>query len=291
MILEGAYTALVTPFNSDESIDEDALRDLVRFQVAEGIAGIVPMGTTGESPTLNHEEHIRVIEIVIEEVNGRIPVIAGTGSNCTREAIEMTRHAMECGADYSLQVAPYYNKPTQEGFIRHFRKIADSVDIPLILYNIPGRTGKNMTSETILSLANHPNIIGVKEASGDMNQVMDIIAGKSDDFFVISGDDSLTLPICRLGGTGVISVASNLFPAKIQEFAALMNKGKTDEARKMHYQLLPLFRILFIETNPIPVKFALSLSNKVKEAYRLPLCPMSDANKKIFLKTFKNLKL
>ncbi len=276
---QGAYTALITPFNTDESVDEGALRDLVEFQISEGISGIVPVGTTGESPTVTHKENVEVVRIVVEQAAGRVPVIAGTGSNSTMEAIEMTRQAKEIGASASLQVAPYYNKPSQEGFYRHFSTIADTVDMPHVVYNIPGRTGKNIENDTMLRLAAHPNIPAVKEASGSMPQVMDLIARKPKDFGVLSGDDNLTLPILALGGAGVISVASNLIPARMQALVDNYLAGKVEAARAEHYALLPFFKGLFLDTNPIPIKYAVSLTGRVKEVYRLPLCPMSDTDK------------
>ncbi|RKX80049.1 MAG: 4-hydroxy-tetrahydrodipicolinate synthase [Spirochaetes bacterium] len=289
MVLEGVYTALITPFNKDESIDEPALREIVDYQINEGISGLVPMGTTGESPTLSHEEHIRAIEIVIDQANGRVPVIAGTGSNATSEALELTTQAMECGADASLQVAPYYNKPTQEGFYRHFMKIADTVDIPLIIYNIPGRTGKNIENETMLRMAKHPNIVGVKEASGNIDQMMNLIMNKPDDFTVLSGDDNMTFPLIALGGRGVVSVASNYIPSLMVKFVSSMLGNKLEEARVWHYRLLPFFKACFIETNPIPIKYAMVKKGFAKEIYRLPMCPMSDENKKKFEKILESV--
>ncbi len=279
MKIEGVFTALITPFLPDGSIDEESLRSVVEFQIKEGVSGLLPMGTTGESPTLSHEEHIRVIEIVIDQVEGRVPVIAGSGSNSTREAVELTMQAMECGADASLQVAPYYNKPTMEGMYRHFTAVADTVDIPLIIYNIPGRTGKNIDNLTMLRLAEHHNIVAVKEASGDINQMMDLILAKPDDFAVLSGDDNLAFPLTALGGKGVISVASNYFPGQMAEMIDAALAGAMDKARKIHYRLLPLFRALFIETNPIPIKYIMARKGMIQESYRLPICPMSDENK------------
>ena len=249
------------------------------------------MGTTGESPTLSHGEHIHVIEIVIDQAQGRVPIIAGTGSNCTQEAIEMTQQAMECGADASLQVAPYYNKPTQEGFYLHFMTIADSVDIPIIVYNIPGRSGKNIENSTMLRLADHPNIAGVKEASGSIPQIMDLIKQKPESFDVVSGDDNLTYPIITLGGKGVVSVASNFIPKLMVEF---VNKALADDfldARRIHYRLLPLFKAMFIETNPIPIKYALVLKEKIKENYRLPLCPLKEESKEAVREIIEGLGL
>jgi 4-hydroxy-tetrahydrodipicolinate synthase len=290
MKFEGVFTALITPFKLDGSIDEPNLRKLIDFQISEGISGLLPMGTTGESPTLSHEEHIRVIEMVIDQAEGRVPVIAGSGSNSTQEAIDITLQAMECGADASLQVAPYYNKPTQEGFYRHFTAIADKVDIPIIVYNIPGRTGKNIENDTMLRLAEHPNIVGVKEASGNINQMMDLILAKPKDFTVLSGDDNLSLPLTLLGGKGVISVASNYMPGRMMEMIEAALAGEVEKARWIHYELLPFFRGLFFETNPIPIKYALHVKGMIEESYRLPLCPMSDANKAKLEEVIKNLK-
>jgi len=291
MNLEGAYTALITPFNDDGTIDEKGLRELVEFQIEEGIAGMVPVGTTGESPTVTHEENIEVIRIVVEAAKGRVPVIAGTGSNSTAEAISMTRRAKSVGADATLQVAPYYNKPNQEGLFRHFTAIADAVDLPIIVYNIPGRTARNIENETMLRLAGHRNIIGVKEASGDINQVMDLAARKPADFAMLSGDDALAYSIAMLGGKGVISVASNMIPRQIAEFMKSAVGGDAARARETHYQLLPLFRALFIDTNPIPVKYGLSLMGKAREIYRLPMCSMDEAKKQSFRKVAQDLGL
>jgi len=291
MDFQGVYTALVTPFNNDGSIDEKALRDLIDFQIGEGISGLLPMGTTGESPTLSHGEHIRVIELVVEQIDGRVPVIAGSGSNCTDEAVEMTKQAMECGVDASLQVAPYYNKPTQEGFYRHFMEVANAVDIPIIVYNIPGRSGKNIENTTMLRLAEHPNIAGVKEASGDIPQMMDLIRQKPPSFAVLSGDDNLAFPLIALGGMGVISVASNYIPALMTDLVNTALAGNIEEAREKHYKLLPFFKALFIETNPIPIKYAMVQKGMMSETYRLPMCPMGDENKKQFLQVLKDLGL
>jgi len=290
MKLQGAYTALVTPFNRDESIDVGALEELVEFQIREGISGLVPMGTTGESPTLSHEEHNRVIELVITQVAGRVPVIAGTGSNSTAEAIRMTKRAKENGASASLQVAPYYNKPSDEGFYRHFMTIADSVDLPLVVYNIPGRTGKNIDNSTMLKLAQHANIIGVKEASGNIPQIMELVAKAPHDFAVISGDDNLTLPIMALGGKGTISVASNIIPAQMEELVQAALSENTARARELHYRLLPLFKELS-DTNPIPIKCALHLKGMIEEIYRLPLCPMEEQKRSILAATLKELEI
>jgi 4-hydroxy-tetrahydrodipicolinate synthase len=288
---KGVYTALVTPFTRDDKIDEKALRKLIGLQIEGGVQGLVPVGTTGESPTLNVAEHRRVIEITIEEVRGRVPVIAGTGSNSTAEAIELTAFAKEAGASASLQVAPYYNKPTEEGFLRHFTAIADAVDLPMIVYNIPGRTGKNIETSTLLELARHRNIIGVKEASGNIGQVMDVLQARPQGFSVLSGDDNLTLPILALGGDGVVSVASNLIPAKMAEMTGLALAAAWDEARALHYALLPLFKAIFIETNPIPIKAALAMKGLIEETYRLPLCPLKPANREKLKKVLEELKI
>lgn len=291
MTFEGVYTALLTPFNTEGNVDEEALQKLVEFQIKNGISGLVPMGTTGESPTLSHGEHVRIIEMVIEFSQGRVPVIAGTGSNCTDEAVEITVQAMECGADASLQVAPYYNKPNQEGFYRHFTTIADAVDIPLIIYNIPGRSGKNIENETMLRLAEHPNILGVKEASGSISQIMDLIHKKPNDFVVLSGDDNLAFPVVALGGKGVISVASNIIPDRMMSFIESGLHGNLEEFRTMHYELLPLFKGMFLDTNPIPVKYAASLMGLMEEQYRLPLCSMAEGKKQELRKIMESCKL
>lgn len=278
-MFSGIHTALVTPFTKTGQIDEKALRALVDEQIAAGINGLVPVGSTGESPTVDHQENIRVIEIVVDQAAGRVPVMAGTGSNSTAEAIQMTQAARKIGATASLQIAPYYNKPSQEGFYRHFAAIADAVDLPMVLYNIPGRTAKNVSTETILRLAGHPNIVGIKEASGSLDQVMDVIAGAPAGFEVLCGDDSWTLSLLGLGASGVISVASHLVAPQLIRMYQACQAGRLDEARSIHYQLLPLFRALFLDTNPIPVKYALSRLGKIEEIYRLPLCP-TDAQTK-----------
>lgn len=291
MKLKGVYTALVTPFTKEREIDENALRQLVDAQIDAGISGLVPMGTTGESPTLDHDEHMRVIEVVVEQADGRVPVIGGTGSNSTQEAIKMTQMAAEIGADASLQVAPYYNKPTSDGFYRHYAAVADATDIPIIVYNIASRTGKNIDNETMLQIASISNIHGVKEASGDMHQVTDLIARKPDTLDVVAGDDNLGLPIIALGGTGIISVASNIVPEEMVALVSAALDGAMDEAREIHYRLLPFFQALFIETNPIPVKAAMAALGKIDEVYRLPMCPMAKQNKKVLLDTMKTLGL
>jgi 4-hydroxy-tetrahydrodipicolinate synthase len=291
MKLAGVYTALVTPFTRDGKLDEKGLRRLVDAQVAGGVSGLVPVGTTGESPTLDGAECRDVIRIVVEEARGRVPVIAGAGSNCTSEAIHYAADAKAVGAQATLQVAPYYNKPTPDGFIGHFTAIADAVDLPLIIYNIPGRTGKNIDNATMLELAKHPRIAAVKEASGDINQVMDLVAARPKDFAVLSGDDNLTLPIMALGGEGVISVASNVVPDRIVAFVKAAIAGDWQAARRMHYELLPLFRALFIETNPIPVKAAMAIRGTMEEVYRLPMCPMAPKNREKLAAVLKELRI
>jgi 4-hydroxy-tetrahydrodipicolinate synthase len=291
MKLEGVYTALVTPMMDDGKLDETALRRLVDFQVEGGVQGLVPVGTTGESPTLDGEECKRVIQVVVEQARGRVPVIAGAGSNSTSEAIEYARDAKEVGAVATLQVGPYYNKPTNQGFLAHFRAIADAVDLPMVVYNIAGRTGKNIDNVTMLELARHRNITAVKEASGDIGQIMDLIAGKPSGFTVLSGDDNLVFPIMALGGRGVISVASNLVPDRMTRFVGAALRGEWDTARKMHYELLPLFKAIFIETNPIPIKAAMAMKGLMKESYRLPMCPLAPKNRESLHATLKEMKV
>ena len=291
-MFKGAITAIVTPFKEDESLDLDALKRLVEFQIKNKIDGIVPCGTTGESPTLSHEEQSQVIKLVIDSVNGKVPVIAGTGSNSTKEAISMTKKALDYGADASLQVCPYYNKPTQEGLFRHFSAIANSADIPIIVYNIQGRTGINMETATLARLAKeHSNIVGVKEASGNMAQMMDVINTLPKNFTVLSGDDNLTLPLMSLGGKGVISVAGNIIPRQMHELTEFALNGDFENAAKLHYGLLPLFKGIFIETNPIPIKAALAMEGMIKEVYRLPMCEMKPENREKLKQILNNLKL
>jgi len=275
-MFEGVFTALVTPFTKGGNFDEKAFRDLVESQIKAGIDGLVAVGSTGESPTVTHEENLRIVEIAIDQAAGRVPVIAGTGSNSTQEALDMTRRAKDIGAAASLQTAPYYNKPNQEGFYRHFCAVADAVDLPVILYNIPGRTAKAVDTATILRLAKHPNIKALKQSLDNLTQLMDVVAGAPKDFTVLSGDDGLTLPTMALGAKGVISVASHLVPEDMVALVRAMSAGELAKAQAIHYRLLPLFHALFIDTNPIPVKYALSLQKRMAESYRLPLYPMAD---------------
>lgn len=277
-MFRGSMVAIVTPFKNAK-FDEKTFRDLIEFQLKNGSSGIVPCGTTGESATLSFEEHDRVIEVTIEQVKKRVPVIAGTGSNSTEEAIMLTRHAAKAGADASLQVSPYYNRPTQKGLYEHFKAVADSVDIPIILYNIASRTGVNIEPETIAKLASDcKNIIGVKEASGNLEQMARIKMLTPENFALISGDDGLTLPVLSIGGTGIISVVANIVPHDVADLVAEFEVGNIKKARELHYKLLPLVKAMFIETNPIPVKTALGLLGLCKPDLRLPMCPMLPEN-------------
>jgi 4-hydroxy-tetrahydrodipicolinate synthase len=291
MRFEGVYTALVTPLTESGAVDEKALRRLVDFQVDGGVQGLVPVGTTGESPTLDGDECKRVIQVVVEQARGRVPVIAGAGSNCTAEAVEYARDAKEVGASATLQVAPYYNKPTANGFLGHFRAIADAVDLPLVVYNIASRTGKNIDNATMLELAQHRNITAVKEASGDLGQIMDLLATKPAGFDVLSGDDNLVFPIMALGGTGVISVASNIVPDRMAKLVGAARKGDWATARTLHYELLPLFKAIFIETNPIPIKAAMAMKGMMTETYRLPMCAMMPKTRESLAATLKQLRI
>ena len=275
----GAFTALVTPFDERDEVDEDGLRENIEFQIKEGIHGLVPTGSTGECATLSYEEHKRVVEITVDAARGKVPVLAGTGSNSTREAIMLTQHAKEAGADGALLVVPYYNKPTQRGLYEHFKKIAETVDIPQVLYNIPSRSAVNLEPETMAKLAKLENVVGVKEASGDMKQVSKIIElTRDEDFFVISGNDSDTLEIMRLGGIGVISVASNIVPRKVVELVECLQVKDYDRAKRINEELAPLFKGLFIETNPGPVKMAMNWMGMAAGKPRLPLVELEPEN-------------
>ena len=276
-MFSGAFTAMVTPFRNGE-VDVEALEGMVEFQIGQGIHGLVPCGTTGETPALSEGEDKIVVETVVRVANGRVPVIAGTGSNSTDMAIKYTKMAEAAGADGSLQVVPYYNKPTQEGLYRHFATIAENTDLPLILYNIPGRTGLMMSAETTARLAEIPNIVGTKEATHSMDMASDIRRLCGEEFRILSGDDSLTLPLMALGGSGVISVASNVAPAAVSDEVRALLEGDFERGRELHYALLPLYRALFVETNPIPVKAAASLLGLCSDEMRLPMVPLSDDN-------------
>lgn len=277
-MFEGSYVALVTPFKDDESLDEAKLKELIQFQIEGGTHGIVPCGTTGESPALSEDEHDRVVEITVDTVNGQVPVIAGTGSNSTTRTLRATKHAKAAGADAALIVTPYYNKPTQEGLYAHYMKIADSVDIPIVVYNVPGRCGTDILSPTIARLSEHPNIVALKEATGELKRASEVVNLCPEDFVVLSGDDVNTLPIMAVGGKGVISVVANVAPSDISDMCNAFHAGNLELARKLHYKTLPLAVDLFIETNPIPAKTALMLMGKLNGQLRLPLAPMSDSN-------------
>lgn len=288
--LRGAYVAIVTPFRNGK-IDEDGLKKLIEFQISNGTHGIVAVGTTGESPTLTNEEHRHVIKFIIEQVKGRVPVIAGTGSNSTLEAVEMTQYAAKVGAVASLSVCPYYNKPTQEGICQHFECIAEEGDLPLILYNIPGRTGVNMSVETVARLSKVQNIIGIKEASGNLEHASAIVAACPKDFALLSGDDALTLPMFAIGGKGVVATVSNVAPRLMAELCNEALRGNYEEARRHHYKLLPLIKAIFCETNPVPVKTALSFMGVITNEVRLPLAVLSQENIDVVRKALRELQL
>ena len=281
-MLEGTFTAIVTPFDKDGQVDYVRFRELIEMQVAGGVTGIVPVGTTGESPTLDHAEHSKVIEFAIETANRRIKIIAGTGANSTAEAIELTRHALAAGADATLQVTPYYNKPNSQGLIRHFSAVAD-LGLPVVLYNVPGRAGKEIPVDVVAELAKHPNVVSIKEAGGSADRVSQIKSAC--EIEVLSGDDALTLPMMILGGVGVISVASNIIPEQVSRMVNAALAGQWDDARALHYQYYRVFNDLFIDTNPVPVKAALAMMGKIDEVYRLPLCEMTGSSKEKLRKT------
>jgi 4-hydroxy-tetrahydrodipicolinate synthase len=272
----GSIVALVTPFR-DGKVDEGRLKDLVDWHVQSGTDAIVPCGTTGESPTLSHEEHKRVVEVVIQQAAGRVPVIAGTGANSTAEALDLTRHAKAAGADGCLVVVPYYNKPTQQGLFEHFTAVAD-VGLPVVMYNIPGRTGVNMLPETVARLAQHPQIVGMKEATGNLEQMTQDIVLCRDQLTYVSGDDTLTLPLMSVGGHGVISVVANIVPKEVADCCHAFLNGDWKRAQELHLRLFPLSQAMFYETNPIPVKTALALMGRIELEFRLPLCRMTEAN-------------
>ncbi len=277
-MFKGSIVAIVTPFTNG-AVDQEKLRELVEFQITNGTDAIVPCGTTGESSTLDYDEHMDVVKIVIEQVNKRVPVIAGTGSNSTAEAIELSRKAKEAGADGVLLVTPYYNKPTQEGLVRHYTAIADAVAIPQILYNVPGRTGVNMLPETVARLAPHKNIVAIKEATGSLQQASEILALCGDQIDVLSGDDFITFPMMACGAKGVISVLANIMPKAVADLTDAFFAGDLETARRLHLNTLKISNAMFIESNPIPVKTALGLMGKCSDEVRLPLCPMSEGNK------------
>jgi 4-hydroxy-tetrahydrodipicolinate synthase len=289
-MFQGSIVAIVTPFKKGK-VDEKALGDLIEWHIAQGTNGIVPCGTTGESATLDYEEHYRVIEITVKTVNRRIPVIAGTGANATDETIMITKQARKSGANAALLVSPYYNKPTQEGLYRHYKAVAEAVDMPIVLYNVPGRTAVNILPSTVARLAEIDNIVAIKEATGDMKQVSEVIRLCGNRITVVSGDDFTTLPLLALGGKGVISVSANVAPNDVSMMCSLWLKGQHDKARAIHYKLEPLNAAMFIETNPIPVKTALAMMGKIHEEFRLPLCEMSPSNKDKLKKVLVDWKL
>jgi 4-hydroxy-tetrahydrodipicolinate synthase len=280
LLFSGTGTALVTPFRNDGAVDEVVLRELVIRQVKGGVDALVPVGTTGEAVTLSDAEQARVIEITVEAVNGKVPVIAGASSNATTKAIALAREAKRRGADAILTVAPFYNKPTQEGLYQHFGEIAEAVEMPVVLYNVPGRTGVNIDAATTLRLANDiPFIAGVKEASGNLPQIMEVIRHRPKNFGVWSGDDNLTLPLAAAGGDGIISVIANEFPAEFSQMVRYALKGKYAKARDLHYRLLPLMNANFIESNPIPVKTVMAMQGLLEENFRLPMTRIGDASR------------
>ncbi len=285
MTFQGSIVALVTPFKNG-AVDEKALSRLVNRQIEKGTDGLVPVGTTGECPTLSVKEHERVIEVVIEAAAGRVPVIAGTGANSTEEAVVLTRFAKKAGADGALLVTPYYNKPTQEGLYRHYKVIAEKANIPIVLYNVPSRTGVSLAPETVARLSRIENIVAIKEATGSMDQTSQILS--LCDITVLSGDDSLTLPLLSIGAKGVISVIANVLPEAVAEMIDSYFKGNHARAQELHYKMFPVCRALFVETNPIPVKRAMKLLGYCSDELRLPLCPMSEPNEKALANALKN---
>ncbi len=291
-VISGSAVALVTPFRQDMSLDREALRKLVRLHIAAGTDIVIPCGTTGESPTLLPEEQTEIIEIVREESGSKILVAAGAGTNSTTKAVELAKSAEKAGAEAILSVAPYYNKPSQEGFYQHYRHIAEAIGIPVIVYNVPGRTGCNINAETILRLAqDFENIAAVKEASDNMGQIMELLASRPDGFSVLTGEDPLILPFMALGGDGVISVAANQVPGEIKKLVTLVQEGELEEARRINNRLRRLFRLNFLESNPVPVKYSLSLMGLVEEVYRLPLVPMQEESKAVLRKELQTLGL
>ncbi len=283
-MFEGVTVALVTPF-AEGLVDFAKIEELVAWHISQGTDCILPCGTTGESPTLSHEEHEAVVDTVIKAAGGKVKVLAGAGSNSTSEALRLTRHAAASGADGALVITPYYNKPTQEGLYRHFRTVAEAVDIPIVIYNVPGRTGVSISPETVIRLSGFSNIVAIKEASGKLDQASAILAGC--DVTILSGDDSLTLPILSVGGKGVVSVAANLVPGDLKAMIDAYNRGDTAEAAKRHKDLYPLCKAMFYETNPIPVKTAMRMLGRLNGDMRLPLCEMSEANEARLEKALK----
>jgi len=283
-MFEGAYTAIVTPFTRDGQVDYPRFRDLIEFQIAGGVDGLVPVGTTGESPTLDFKEHEKVIEVAIETARRRVKIIAGTGANSTAEALELTRHAKDAGADGTLQVTPYYNKPNSLGLVRHFSAVAD-LGLPVVLYNVPGRSGKEIPLDVVVEMSRHPKVVAIKEAGGSADRVSQILTRCQ--LEVLSGDDGLTLPMMIIGAVGVISVASNVAPRPVADLVHHALAGRWTEARALHLKYYQLFTDLFLDTNPIPVKTALAMMGRIEESFRLPMCEMSEALKKKLAETLK----
>lgn len=286
-MFKGSMVAIVTPFDNGK-VDDKALKDLIDFQIENGTDAIVPCGTTGESATLSYDEHEMVVKTTIEAVDGRVLVIAGTGSNSTSETMMLTKEAEKAGADAALLITPYYNKPTQEGLYQHYKMVAEEVDLPLILYNVPGRTSLNMLPETVARLSEMKNIVGIKEATGSLKQASDVIELCHDDFIVLSGDDFITLPLLCLGGKGGISVTANIAPYDMASMIDAFEDGNLSEARRLHFKMMPINNSMFIETNPIPVKTALALMGKIKEEMRLPLTSMAEKGREVLKKTLKD---
>jgi 4-hydroxy-tetrahydrodipicolinate synthase len=276
--LTGCGTALVTPFNKDFSIDDVALRELVDWQIEEGIHFLVPCGSTGEAATMTVDEHRHVVEVVVEQARGRVPIVAGAGSNDTAKAIALSKEMRAAGATHLLHTSPMYNKPPQRGIAAHYRAISEAVDLPIVVYNVPGRTGSNIEAKTTLEMSRFPGIAAVKEASGQLSQIADILRGRDPQFSVLSGDDELTLPVMALGGDGIISVVSNVTPKLMSQLCDKMRAGDVAAARDIHFKLLPWMRAAFIESNPLPAKAALALAGRIRNVLRLPLVPMSDAH-------------
>jgi 4-hydroxy-tetrahydrodipicolinate synthase len=291
-MFKGALTAIVTPFLENGDLDLESFKKLVQIQLDNEIDGIVPCGTTGESPTLEHDEQIKVVKTVLDLAKAKTKVVAGAGSNSTKHAVEMTKEMANLGADATLQVNPYYNKPTQEGLFRHFSAIAKAAEIPVILYNIKGRTAVNLETATLVRLAKeHSNIVAVKEASGDIEQMKEVINTMPKEFDVLSGDDNMALPLMKLGGKGVISVASNILPKEMHEMTKYALDGEVEKAEEIHNRLMPLFKAMFLETNPIPVKTSLALKGIIGENFRLPMCEMQIENKEKLKKILTDLKV
>src|SRR4051812_39337393 len=276
--LKGCGTALVTPFNSDGSIDEGALRSFIGWQIEQGIHFLVPRGSTGEAATMTLDEHKRVVQITVEQAKGRVPIVAGAASNDTAKAVALSKAMQLLGATHLLHASPMYNKPPQRGIVAHFKAIADATDLPIVVYNVPGRTGSNIEAKTTIELAGMKNIHAVKEASGNLGQISDVIRGRPKGFVVLSGDDELTLPVMALGGEGIISVVSNAIPGPMSRLCELMAKGDFATARDLHMTLLPFMRAAFIESNPLPIKAAMAMLSRMKNVLRLPLVPMNEAN-------------